>query len=256
MKQASHPASRAASTTTLVSRVSKALRSDVLHGDYRSGDKLPSEAQLTRIHGVSRTVIREAIAALRSEGLVEARQGAGVFVLDAISSAFQRSRLDVDRQRLYSSLEILEARTPLEIEAAGLAAQRRSPVQEEEMFEKHTALISCLNDGTHWIPNDIALHLAIARATNNPLFSTFLEMQGNSVIPQTDNTVGNDNDDVITYRHHLIKEHERIVMAIANGDEQGARDAMREHLKGSLMRHRKLLHDERIRFAARLSQQD
>ena len=254
------PAETIASPTrdkgTLVLRVSNAIRNDILQGSYSLGDKLPSEAQLTRAFSVSRTVIREAIAALRSDGLVEARQGAGVFVLDPINFTFQRNRMNVDKERLFSSLEILEARTPLEIEAAGLAALRRSPAQEEEIFAKHATLISCVHDGKHWSEADIALHIAIAKATNNPLFATFLEMQGNAAIPQTGKEKQLQDEDEIAYRNLLIKQHERIVMAISNGDENDAREAMRDHLKGSQERHRRLLRNERLRVVAKLRGND
>ncbi|WP_246739630.1 FadR/GntR family transcriptional regulator [Martelella sp. HB161492] len=253
MQLATQSASRStAGTGTLVSRVSDALRGAILDGTYQPGQKLPSEAQLTQAHGVSRTVVREAVAALRSDGLVEARQGAGVFVLDPIGFAFNRTHPSVDRERLYSSLEILEARTPLEIEAAGLAALRRSPAQEEAIFVAHADAIAARDDGPRWADADIALHLAIARATNNPLFSTFLEMQGKAVIPQTGQRIEEDDGDEIAYRNLLIREHERIVVAISSGDEQGARDAMRDHLKGSQERYRNLMRDERLRQAARL----
>lgn len=250
---ATQTASRnATGTGTLVFRVSEALRSAILDGTYQPGEKLPSEAQLTQAHGVSRTVIREAIAALRSDGLVEARQGAGVFVLDPIGFAFSRTHPSVDRERLFSSLEILEARTPLEIEAAGLAALRRSPAQEEAIFEAHSAAIAARDNGQLWSDADIALHLAIARATNNPLFATFLEMQGKAVIPQTGQRIVEDDGGEIAYRNLLIREHERIVMAISSGDDQDARDAMRDHLKGSQERYRALMRDERLRKVARL----
>ncbi|SNY90225.1 DNA-binding transcriptional regulator, FadR family [Cohaesibacter sp. ES.047] len=252
MTQAEMIASPARDKGTLVLRVSDAIRNDILQGSYAMGDKLPSEAQLTRAFGVSRTVIREAIAALRSDGLVEARQGAGVFVLDPINFTFQRNRMNVDKDRVFSSLEVLEARTPLEIEAAGLAALRRSPAQEEEIFEKHAALIGCANDGQHWSEADIALHIAIAKATNNPLFATFLEMQGNAAIPQTGQEKQLQDEDEVAYRNLLIKEHERIVMAISNRDETEAREAMRDHLKGSQERHRSLLRNERMRVVAKL----
>nr|WP_272213248.1 GntR family transcriptional regulator [Marinicella sp. W31]MDC2879197.1 GntR family transcriptional regulator [Marinicella sp. W31] len=126
----------AARNGTLVYKVSEALRKSILDGAYLPGEKLPSEAQLTQEHGVSRTVVREAVAALRSDGLVEPRQGAGVFVLDPISFAFKRTNPMVDQDRIYTSLEILEARTPLEIEAAGLAALRRSP-RRKKRFSKN-----------------------------------------------------------------------------------------------------------------------
>lgn len=238
---------------TLVSKVSETLRKAILDGAFQPGDKLPSEAQLTQEHGVSRTVVREAIAALRSDGLVEPRQGAGVFVLDPIGFAFKRTNPSFDRERIYSSLEILEARTPLEIEAAGLAALRRSPAQEDEIFQCHSAAIAGRNDADAWGKADIDLHKAIARATNNPLFETFLELQGTAIIPQTgQKRIEQDERGEIAYRNLLIKEHEKIVLAISSGDEDGARAAMREHLKGSLERYRNLLRDERMRQIARL----
>ncbi|ERM03028.1 hypothetical protein Q644_13465, partial [Brucella intermedia 229E] len=70
------------STGNLVAKVSEQLRRSIQSGEITPGTKLPSEARLTESFGVSRTVIREAIAALRADRLVEARQGAGVFVLE------------------------------------------------------------------------------------------------------------------------------------------------------------------------------
>ena len=68
---------------SLASKISAALRQDLLGGVFRPGDRLPSESELTREYSVSRTVVREAIAILRADGLVEARKGAGVFALQA-----------------------------------------------------------------------------------------------------------------------------------------------------------------------------
>ncbi len=109
---------------SLVSRVGESLRQAILSGQYAAGDKLPSEHELTETHSVSRTVVREAVAALRSDGLVEVRQGAGIFVISPDPALSGRK---VDRPRVASDLEVLEIRTPVEIEAAGLAALRRSP---------------------------------------------------------------------------------------------------------------------------------
>ena len=87
---------------TLVGKVSEALREAIRSGEFAPGDKLPSEAQLTEHHGVSRTVVREAIALLRNDGLVLPRQGAGVFVLsNGFSPAPPRS---LDKSRLSSVL--------------------------------------------------------------------------------------------------------------------------------------------------------
>ncbi|WP_136685383.1 FadR/GntR family transcriptional regulator [Falsirhodobacter xinxiangensis] len=223
---------------TLVSQVSETLRQTILSGELKPGDKLPSEARLTEAHGVSRTVIREAVAALRADGLVEARQGAGVFVLEpprAEVLPFQ----NLDYARISSVIELLELRTAVEVEAAALAALRRSPQQEEGIITCHHAVLECLQSGQPTVEADFALHIAIADASNNPRFGEFLSMVGRGVIPRAA-LQGRDesSDDYIAQLHG---EHSRIVEAISNGDEDGARDAMRRHLKGSQSRYRAVL---------------
>jgi GntR family transcriptional repressor for pyruvate dehydrogenase complex len=215
---------------SLVVKTSDELKEAIQAGTFKPGMKLPSEAKLTESMGVSRTVIREAIAALRADGLVEARQGAGVFVLEAQPQEtlpFQ----NLNYERISSVIELLELRTGVEIEAAGLAAVRRSPQQEENIFICHRQVLSCLEAGQSTAEADFALHIAIADASNNPRFREFLTMIGNGVIPRA--------------ALHLHKEHEQIIEAIATGDEDGAREAMRSHLKGSQMRYRAILRQVR-----------
>lgn len=233
---------------TLVSRVSGALRQAIMAGEFRPGDKLPSEAQLTEAHGVSRTVVREAVASLRSDGLVEARQGAGVFVMD--TPAVRPGSSGVDSAKLFSVLELLEVRTPLEMEAAALAALRRSPAQEEEILNRHAAVIACAREGLSIRDADFALHLAIADATNNPRFHEFLESQGRAAIPNSRIVTESVGDEEGSYHEQLIREHEAIVLAISRGDEDGAREAMQAHLKGSQLRHRELLQRGRVALGA------
>ena len=94
-------------------------RNDIQSGALKPGMMLPTEPVLTQNFGVSRTVIREAVAALKAEGLLEPRQGAGVFVLEPAKS--NRSIFEVDNNQLSDILEILELRMAVEIEAASLA---------------------------------------------------------------------------------------------------------------------------------------
>lgn len=232
---------RAKGAGTLVTQVGDAIRRQILGGDYAPGDRLPSEAQLTEAHGVSRTVVREAIAALRADGLVEPRQGAGVFVLEAAPAPIF-SPQSVDRARLSSMIEILELRTGVEVEAAGLAALRRSPAQEETIMERHDAVRAAMEAGRPTAEADFALHLAIADATSNPRFREFLEALGQGVIPRAALKAG---DEAGSYIARIDEEHGRIVTAISNGDEEAARAAMRRHLRGSQTRYRALLRDGR-----------
>ena len=229
-------------TGNLVAKVSSELKRSIRAGDFRTGEKLPSEAKLTEAFGVSRTVVREAIAALRSDGLVEARQGAGVFVREtpAVDGLpFQ----NLDYERISSVIEVLELRTGVEVEAAGLAAIRRSPQQEEAIIACHHQVLAQLEAGEATSEADFGLHLAIADATNNPRFREFLSMIGNGVIPRAAlQAVDTPDGEYIAYVHN---EHTQIVEAILSGEEAGARDAMHRHLKGSQARYRALLRRSR-----------
>ncbi|QQA43380.1 FadR/GntR family transcriptional regulator [Pelagovum pacificum] len=217
------------------------LRRAILSGDFAPGDKLPSEAQLTETHGVSRTVVREAIATLRLDGLVEAHQGAGVFVLDLAR------RRSTETAWLASTLELLEFRTPLEVAAAGLAAVRRSPVQEERILDRHAALCQHVDaGGDAFRDDDYRLHYAIAEATNNGQFTDFMRRVGEALVPPSSFIPHSDEETRRDYRILLIKEHEAIVRAISASDKDAAEEAMMAHLIGSQDRHRALLHSQRL----------
>ena len=234
---------RGKSSVSLVTQVSTVLRNAIASGTYGPGQRLPSEIELTETHGVSRTVVREAVTALRCDGLVEVRQGAGIFVLKREKDALSTAK--VDKARLSSDLEVLEIRTPLEIEAAGLAALRRSPSQEEAIFDCHARVLDCIEKNTSIREADLALHLAVAAATNNPLFTQFLELHGQAVIPQSKVISEKQEVDQTAYRRLIHKEHEAIVVAISDRDEQAAKLAMQEHLRGSQHRYRDMMRDIR-----------
>lgn len=224
----------------LVATVSAALREAILQGEMKPGDKLPSEAGLTKRFGVSRTVVREAIASLRADGLVEPRHGVGVFVLNA-SPATGLSFQTFETARISSIIEILELRTAVEIEAAGLAAIRRSPAQEEVIFERYDDLEALIAAGRPTTAADFAFHLAIADASNNPRFREFLEMMGRNVIPRASLQDGQSERTASGYLEQIQAEHRRIAEAISARDEDAARDAVRTHLKGSLLRYRNFI---------------
>src|SRR5438105_760557 len=94
------------------------LTSDITTGQLAPGSRLPTEQEMIATTGVSRTVVREAVAALRAEGLVVTRQGVGAFVVNHVRRPF---RVDFDeRSPLREVLNVMELRTGVEIEAAGL----------------------------------------------------------------------------------------------------------------------------------------
>ncbi len=240
----------------LVRNVEEALRSAITSGEVPVGGKLPSESEMTRRYGVSRTVVREAVSSLRLRGLVEARQGAGVFVISTSAPPEPPSVFRIeDPTRLSEVIEFLELRIAIEVEAASLAATRRSPAQAEAVHECWQAIEAAMIWGKPSTDADFQFHLAIADATNNPQFRRLLETMGLDAIPRAAMTsddgpaqmrdTGSVPSAPADYLRKIQDEHLRIADAIAAGDTAEARAAMRQHLEGSRDRYRDLLRRSR-----------
>lgn len=220
------------------------LRERIGAGEYLTGDKLPTESQMTTIFGVSRTVVREAIAALSADGLVQSRQGAGVYVIGSATTPF--SAIGADRSTKISvAINVLEVRMGIEIEAAGLAAMRRSVSQDAAIEEAWSEFGRLLRQGTPTGKADFAFHRAIAAATNNPFYIEVLDGLGSRTIP-CDVSSPWGTEDVLTpeYQAGLQREHLHILRAISAQDASSAREAMRQHLSLSQDRYRNRLREQ------------
>jgi DNA-binding FadR family transcriptional regulator len=224
------------------------LADQIRSGRFTAGERLPTEQALTRAARVSRTVVREAVAALRAEGLVVTRQGVGAFV----SAEAQRAPFRIDPERMQSLdnvLNIMELRIGVEIESAGLAAERASRVQLRAMASALQAIERAADAGKSAVDEDLALHRAIAEATGNEEFPRFLQFIGRHLIPRR--TVAGLPERMGGRRAYLEliqEEHRRIFEAIRDHDPAAAREAMRRHLTRSLERYRKLA-AERLKAA-------
>ncbi|HLV83797.1 MAG TPA: FadR/GntR family transcriptional regulator [Devosia sp.] len=221
-----------------------ALRKRISEGEYEAGGKLPTENQMTAIFGVSRTVVREAIAALSADGLVQSRQGAGVFVMTNAASAF--AAIGAERSNKISvALNVLEVRMGIEIEAAALAALRRSASQEAAVQEAWNEFERLLTQGAPTGKSDFAFHRAIAAATNNPFYIEVLDGLGSRTIPcDVVSPWSTESSLTLEYQQGLQREHLAILQAIAAQDAEGAREAMRQHLWLSQERYRQRLRDQ------------
>jgi GntR family transcriptional regulator, transcriptional repressor for pyruvate dehydrogenase complex len=217
------------------------LTDDITSGKIKPGSRLPTEQELIAATGVSRTVVREAVAALRADGLVVTRQGVGAFVPE---NARPPLRIEFDPlSPLRAVLDVMELRTGIEIEAAGLAAERGSPAQIRKVTECFDAITVAIKRGEDAIREDFALHCSIADATGNPQFRRFLEHLGRFIIPRQ--TIrGGPGMPRRTYNETFQREHRDIVQAIRTGAVAQARAAMRRHLGNSRKRYQ--------RFAAKL----
>jgi DNA-binding FadR family transcriptional regulator len=225
---------------SLASKISSALRRDLMEGVFRPGDRLPSESALSREYSVSRTVVREAVAILRADGLVHARKGAGIYALE-LPQEQDKPFKDLTTERISSVIELLELRTVFEVESAGLAASRRSATQIEAILDAHRKIGECLATGMPTRDADFNLHFAIAEATQNRRFPEFLQLIRSGIIPRGELQGAAPGSRPKDYNLHLQEEHGLIVDAIIEGDAELARERMRAHLRGSLERYKLLL---------------
>lgn len=230
----------AARRGTMVVDLIAELRQRITSGEFPVGSRLPSEARLCAEAGVSRTVVREAVAALRADGLLQPRQGSGVYVTAPPEETPMPFR-DVDPSRVSSVIEILELRTALEAEAAALAATRRSARQEEEILSRYEAMESLVATGETSVEADFAFHVAVAQGSNNSRFEECLALIGPGAIPRQAIRSGGEAPTDPGYLRLLSREHHAIVSAILANDAEGAAQAMRAHLQGSLARYRAIL---------------
>ncbi len=227
---------------SLVAQLSELIRQDIVSGEVKAGDRLPSEAELVRRHAVSRTVVREAISALRSDGLVEARKGSGVYALDHTLARQGTSLSGLSFGRITGVIEILEVRSAFEVRAASLAAERRSTAQIEKILAEHKKVTTLFRDGKPTREADFQFHYAIAEASQNSLFPQILQLIRPGMVPRTElgkTAAGPAYDQ----NPALPEEHRKIVEAIIDQDPQAAEKAMGDHLEGNLRRYRAVLRE-------------
>lgn len=221
-------------TPALADRLNSIISGQILSGERVAGSRLPTETQLAEDYGVSRTVVREAIARLRSDGLVVTRQGLGAFVAESLQAMPFRIRADGGAPHQFAR-ELFELRLGMETEAAAFAAERASPAQVAEIGHALDAMVAQLRvPGERGVEEDLRFHRAIAMATNNFMYQSFLGFLERHLLQQL----------VLTRRNtaqagrilEIESEHRKIFSAIAAHDADAAREAMRKHLRNGIDR--------------------
>ncbi len=210
---------------TITDQIAEQLRQLINSGEYKAGDRIPSERDLATRLGVGRPAVREALRELKAQGLLVVGRGAqGTTVANLPSPSFTAplsALLGAGAERM---AELMEIRSAVEIEAAGLAARRAT------IEDLHRLSILAAGPGKLLSSeDDVAFHAAIAQATHNPLFERVI---GEPV------ALLHDHMEAILSAYYaepgggiaLHQQHEAVRRAIRAGDEQKARAAMRQHL--------------------------
>jgi DNA-binding FadR family transcriptional regulator len=229
----------------LTDRVKSGLVRLIADDNLKPGDKLPPSDQLCERFSVSRTVVREAIASLKAEGRLRSLRGSGVYVSEPPKltggSMFMEAPQDIGEV-----LDFMEFRMSVEIEAAGLAAERRTETNLLRMEQAMSQFARHLEDNTLATDADRSFHRAIADATNNTRFRLFVDEMGERLIPRRALRASfTDEKDKSEFLDNIQSEHRRIFDAISERRADDARAAMRQHLEGGRRRYREwsLAHD-------------
>ncbi|HZS80889.1 MAG TPA: FadR/GntR family transcriptional regulator [Herbaspirillum sp.] len=208
--------------------VARHLLEKIDRGAFPRGGKLPTEAVLTREFGVSRTVVREAISRLKQEGVVEPRQGSGIFVTG--QAGIKPLRIDYTALNSPAAvLQIIELRRAIEAEVAAQAAKRRTNADMMAIDIALARIGQDVSNGSNGVAADVAFHRTLAMATRNPYFIKTLEFLSQYLEAATTVTRGNEarRDD---FSRQVHEEHEAIVAAVRTRDDMAARAAAQTHM--------------------------
>lgn len=210
------------SSPKLYQRVANSIVSEIRSGKYPRGERLPPERELAEEFGVSRPTVREAMIALEIRGIVEARRGSGIYVVEAAPAETNSTEQDI------GPFEVTEARRLFEGESAALAAA----IITDEEIEKLEGLLAILEANTTSEIGERAdrdFHIAIAEATRNSAIASVIEtlwdMRYKS--PMCMKMFDRARDAGVQPR---VDDHSQILSALKARDPQAARAAMRSHL--------------------------
>lgn len=216
----------------LVDHLASTLRQRILTGQLAAGVKLPSESELMAEFGVGRGVVREAVARLRAAGVVETHRGSGSYVLAATEPG-HAARFEVATAQDLAHL--MELRIAVEADSAALAAQRLTASTRASLRAAMAGFAALPDHPERIVAADFAFHLAVAEASGNRYIVELLTSIGPRAIMLHRSQLG-EHDAAADPEHLrlLTYEHQAVHDAVQRGDADGARAAMRSHLRRSL----------------------
>ena len=205
--------------------VAQQLLKQIEVGSFSATGKLPTEAVLAQEFGVSRTVIREAISRLKNEGVVEPRQGSGVYVNQ--HGAIRPLRIDYAEAVEATSLpHLLAVRRAIEAEVAAEAALNHTDEDMADIDDALRRIDDAVAEGRDGVAEDVAFHRTIAAVTGNPYFLKTLQFLNQYLEAGVKVTRRNEatRED---FSRQVREEHAAIADAIRARDPMAARNAAR-----------------------------
>jgi GntR family transcriptional regulator, transcriptional repressor for pyruvate dehydrogenase complex len=214
-------------TTKLYLLIVEQLKQLIQRGEYRPGDRLPTERELAQQLGVSRAPTREALVALELLDVVEGRVGEGWFVKRPPDAS-----LDIGSVQGCPPSDILHARLLIECVTIAHAAQHHDTDDIHTLTSSVTAFQEEIDRGQFSGESDRAFHLTLARMSGNSVFSEIVaylwDLQNGRFFQVAEGMTGRQRERVDRY----VAEHRTMLLHVIGGDAAGARGAMQGHLEG------------------------
>ena len=217
---------------TLSSRVSRELIRSIVSGRFVPHDLLPTEEQLCVEFGVSRSVVREAMKVVTGVGMARSRQGQGTVVLPTaswnnFSAELIKARRDTGTMHDVLT-EVLELRSIIEVQAAGLAAVRGSEEDFDELAGLVQRMPATVDQPNTFIALDLQFHTEILRASANHLIVNLFGLLAPALTAARE--IGLDGQRQPDGMNSAITEHEQVLAALRTGSARETEQAMRAHL--------------------------
>ena len=196
-----------------------------MRGDWAAGERLPAERELCQRLGVGRASLREALKALEIMGMIEIRLGDGTFVRNR-SEFFSRPLLWAIMGSDSEGVgELVEARRLMEVEIAGLAAERATPEDIKTLESITNEMENAVGDPEAFLEADLGFHLALGAAAHNRILINALQLIRNLMSQWIQNAISQEG--IAAY---VVKQHREILFAVLQKNQSSARAAMQGHL--------------------------
>jgi GntR family transcriptional repressor for pyruvate dehydrogenase complex len=207
--------------------VLKYLRDQMVSGKLKAGSKLPSERSLVQVLGVSRGYVRKALAKLEHYGLIKTLPQRGTIVADLGPKAITGLMAAIGNlDEAFDPGSLFEIRDLLEVFAAGQAARRGGNEELAEILKWHSEFKTKSKQGERALEEDHLFHLAIAKASGNPVCISLVSYITPQIISLNADFAESDPERF----SHTFAEHDAIVKSILGSDPETAEEAMRYHM--------------------------
>ena len=211
--------------TTLTADICRKMVSQLIRGTWGQGERIPAERELCQKLGVGRASLREALKALEIMGMIETRLGDGTYVCKR-SDFFSRPLLwAIASSSEADARELIEARTLIEVELAGLAAEHATAEDLKELSTHLDQMQKTRSNPKAFVQADVNFHLAIGHAASNSVLMNALHLIRNLLQQWILSAAA-----IKGVPEKACAQHKRVLLAIKNQDGVAARKEMRKHL--------------------------